>query len=537
MFAEAWEEAKRRKEAKSSRRDYSDYRHKPVEFCEEVLKCILAPKIKDVMRSVNDNTITVAQSCNSYGKSHGAGRVGVWWMKVHDEYKVFMTAAPPFENLKKILWAEFNTALNTPGVLDDELVYSLDVFKSSDKIDRENFVTGVAIPQSGKPEERETKFSGKHSPNLLFIVDEGDAVPEEVYKGIESCMSGGNVKLLIMFNPKMQSGYVYNLIKDKKAHVVTLSAFEHPNVVTGKDVIPGAVDREVTIRRINEWTRPLAEGEKLESDCFEVPEFLVGITAKDWAGVEYPPLKAGWRKITEIMFSYMVLGQYPSQGAMALISEQWISDARNRWDLYVSTFGERPPKGVKPLLGLDVGELGPDYNMCCIRWGGYVPKFNSKTMWNGLDTDQTAMKCYQLYVDNDVDMAFIDATGYGSSVAPSMVRHGRADSNQIRAVSVKSADKPTPFITTELGSFSSLRDQLWWAMREWLRTDPNAMLPPDPALLDDLRAAEYQVVGDKIKIMEKAKFREKLRRSPDRADALSLTFTPIEKPKVLRLVV
>ena len=56
-----------------------------------------------------------------------------------------------------------------------------------------SFIQGVAIPMSGSPEEREAKFSGKHSPVLIFIVDEGDAVPEEVYKGIEGCMSGGEL--------------------------------------------------------------------------------------------------------------------------------------------------------------------------------------------------------------------------------------------------------------------------------------------------------------------------------------------------------
>ena len=40
---------------------------------------------------------------------------------------------------------------------------------------------------------REAKFSGKHAPYLLFILDEGDAIGDEVYRGIESCMSGGRM--------------------------------------------------------------------------------------------------------------------------------------------------------------------------------------------------------------------------------------------------------------------------------------------------------------------------------------------------------
>ena len=165
---------------------------------------------------------------------------------------------------------------------------------------------GVSIPTSGTEAQREGKFSGKHAPYLLFVVDEGDAVPDEVYRAIESCMTGGHARLLVMFNPRHESGAVYRMIRDGRAKVIRLSALHHPNVVTGEDRIPGAVTRETTIRRINEWCRPLAIGERSGAGCFELPEFLVGVTAQSQAGDTYPPLKPGWYKITDPAFSYMV---------------------------------------------------------------------------------------------------------------------------------------------------------------------------------------------------------------------------------------
>jgi hypothetical protein len=90
------------------------------------------------------------------------------------------------------------------------------------------------------------------------------------------------------------------------------------------------------------------------------------------------------------------------------------------------------------------------------------------------------------------------------------------------ANSVKVASKPTE--ETELGEFGILRDQLWWACREWLRTDPGAMLPADEQLLEELHAPTYEVKNGKIKVMDKPTMREVLKRSPDRADALCLTF-------------
>ena len=533
MTAEALAVAKTRKRARLTKARLDKYAEDPVGFGEDILGESFTDDVKAVMESVLRNPVTVAQSANSTGKSHGAARAAAWFFKVFADAKVYMTAAPPFENLKKILWGEvMAVTMKKPELFATDQVRSLDIYRN-----KQSFMTGVAIPMQGKAEERETKFSGKHAPHLLFVVDEGDAVPEEVYKGIESCMSGGFCRLLIMFNPKMQSGYVYRLIKNNQANVVKLSAFNHPNVLTGEEKIPGAVDRTVTIRRIQEWTRPLAENERRGPDCYDLPDFLVGAVAIAHNGQPYPPLAAGVRKIIEPTFSYMVMGEYPAQGAMALISDTWLDAARNRFDLYVAKFGEVPPVGIRPKLGLDVAELGTDGNVACLRWGGYVPRFNSQTLWNGVDSDMTAVMCLQLYLQNDVEIAYIDATGVGSSVAPSMARMGKKDGNHIRAVGVKAAGKPSPFITSELGDFGQMRDQLWWQMREWLREDPNAMLPPDPLMIDDLRAAEYEVVGDKIKLMEKKVFREKLKRSPDRGDALAMTFAPYERPKILKIQV
>jgi hypothetical protein len=91
-----------------------------------------------------------------------------------------------------------------------------------------------------------------------------------------------------------------------------------------------------------------------------------------------------------------------------------------------------------------------------------------------------------------------------------------------RANAVKVVSKPTE--RTDLGEFKNLRSQLWWACREWLRIDTGAMLPPDDALLEELAAPTYEAVNGKIEVMKKPTMRELLKRSPDRADALCLSF-------------
>ena len=50
------------------------------------------------------------------------------------------------------------------------------------------------------------------------------------------------------------------------------------------------------------------------------------------------------------------------------------------------------------------------------------------------------------------------------------------------------------------------------------------MLPPDEMLMEELQTPTYLIDRGKIRIMKKATMREVLKRSPDRADALCLTF-------------
>jgi hypothetical protein len=165
-------------------------------------------------------------------------------------------------------------------------------------------------------------------------------------------------------------------------------------------------------------------------------------------------------------------------------------------------------------MGQDVGEFGSDSNVACFRYGGFVEQF---IVWGGVDTFITGDRAVAEYKCRKVLTANVDGTGVGAGVAPHMQKSGCS------AISVKVASKPTQ--TTEMGEFYILRDQLWWACREWLRTDSGAMLPPDELLAEELQIPTYEIRNGKIRIMQKSTMRELLKRSPDRADALCLTFS------------
>lgn len=452
----------------------------------------------------------MARSANGTGKTHGGARLAIWWYKAHGDSQVYTAAAPPKENLENLLWGEIGAVVHKhPELFAADRVTHLNIRRSP-----QEFITGLAIPQAGDPANRQARFSGKHAPHLMFMLDEGDAIPWEIYLAIESCLSGGHGRLVVFFNPRQMSGPLWTKEKRREARVIELSALDHPNVVTGRDVFPGAVSREKTVKRINEWTEPLGPEEQPDAESFLVPDFLAGAQCFSDAGELYPPLRAGWRRVVNPAFWVMVLGQYPPQAETQLIARQWIDAAVARWQAYVARYGRRPPQHVRPVLGLDVAEFGVDRNVLCARYGGWVA---SLIEWGGVDVIETAIKAATHFQKLDALYINVDGTGIGAGVAPYLQRE-----SGLEAYSIKVGSAPTRKV--DEGEFFQLRDQLWWLAREWLRKDPGAMLPPDESLIDELLCPKYHADGQKIRIDDKATMKARLRRSPDHAESLILTF-------------
>lgn len=514
---------------------YSGYVQDPLKFNQVHLSTTFTPEVQEVVESVRDNTVTIAVSANAIGKSYAAAHIAVWFYKVYQDSKVFLAAAPPEKNLKQILWSELSGIVRRqPHVFSgDKISEDLTIQRN-----KESFISGLVIPSSGSPEVRQAKFSGNHAPHLLFIVDEGDAVPPEVYQGIESCMSGGHARLLIMFNPRADRGHVAGMVKKKQGKVFYLSAFDHPNVVTGENKIPGAVTREKTIERINEMSAPLAPGEKPDIECFEVPEFLVGTTTEDKAGLPYPPIAPGYRKVRNNEFFYKVIGKYPPKSESQLISRAWVEAAQSRWLSYVAIHGEVPPKGTTPVCALDVadGEQDSDLNVLSQIWGTWIPR---QFDWTGMDPDTAAIRtaekvkklCEEYKIDHRKVVVKVDATGVGAGVP---LRLQRLEIAQAKRVMVAAAPTIKMIEGKEEASFYQLRDQLWWMAAQWLEKDTGAMLPPGEELADELCTPTYWK-GErdgKMRVSDRKTMIQLLGRSPDRASSIVLLFAPVSQVAV-----
>lgn len=513
---------------------YEKYRDDPVGFIKDILREEITDDIKEVCIAIRDNTIVQVPSANGTGKTHGAARIIVWAYKCHPGAQIYTAAAPPEDNLRRLLWGEISSIVEKNPALflqDHVKLGSMEITRSA--LER---CVGVTIPQTGDPSTRKARFSGKHAPYLLFVLDEADAIPEEIFEAIQSCMSGGEARLLCLFNPRMRTGPLWTRESRREAKIVRLSAFTHPNVVVGSktvdgkeiNIIPGAVTREITCQRISAWSRPLMPGENaLEGDTFVVPDFLVGYRPKkNDEGEFYPAIQAGIRKVTEPAFCYMVLGRYSSQSENQLISREWCEAAVERRKAYVALFGEVPPVPCRPWLGLDVAEFGKDLNVVTLRYMDFVA---DQILWQGVDIGVSSKKGTDVYKVNDCEIGFIDANGIGAGVWPIMREKG------CQVVRVMVQEKPTEIALTDnavMGQFDMIRDQGWWAMREWIRTSRKAMLPLNSlvpgGLVDQMTAPTYsKTLTGRIKVCSNDIIRTRLRgASPDHATSLMLTFCP-----------
>ena len=204
-----------------------------------------------------------------------------------------------------------------------------------------------------------------------------------------------------------------------------------------------------------------------------------------------------------------------------VIPTAWVRAAQARWT------PDRPELvGTRRLVpqscvSLDVAEGGRDRTVVARRYGDWVAPLIVKP-GTATPTPETAVEMVEpLLLDGGY--AIVDADGLGGK-AYGILRakfKGRAVAYQ----GVKPTlwrDKETVF------EFLNVRAAAHWAMREAL--DPSngstVALPPDPELRAELCAARWERSGRKIKLEEKKDIKERLGRSPDKADAVVQAFWP-----------
>lgn len=221
-----------------------------------------------------------------------------------------------------------------------------------------------------------------------------------------------------------------------------------------------------------------------------------------------------------------------------LVSEDFINDTRERWgeksnEYRVKVLGEFPlaedrvliakelvdaamvrdvvldPKA--PLLfGVDVARFGDDRSVICKRQGNIVIEVKAQ---RGLDLmGLVGWVASEARTDMPAEI-MVDSIGLGSGVA-----------DRLRELGFNVRDVNVSEVSSMNQSAYRLRDELWLAVKDWLNRR-SCKLPRDEVLAQELVsvAYDYHSTGA-IKVESKDSLKNRLKRSPDMADALCLTF-------------
>jgi len=276
----------------------------------------ITPDQRRVVESVLAHRRTATPAGVGVGKTRIAAGLVLWFLFTHVGSKV-VTTAPTSHQVENLLWREIRTAYAQARVpLGGRcLTAQLDV-------DTDWFALGFS-PAVGREEETATRAQGIHAPYVLAVVDEATGVHASVLEAFEGVAVGAHDRLLFIGNPTDPTSAFKAICDSGTAHVVTLSAWDHPNVRHDDPaIIPGAVTRA--------W---VAEHEA------------------SWGGPESALARAKIR------------GLWPEQGDDMLISLAWVEAAQARWIA---------PTGPPSAGGCDVARTGSDETIIQAVYAGGV---------------------------------------------------------------------------------------------------------------------------------------------------------------------
>ena len=221
-----------------------------------------------------------------------------------------------------------------------------------------------------------------------------------------------------------------------------------------------------------------------------------------------------------------------------LVSEDFINDTRDRWgersnEYRVKVLGEFPLAEDRVLIakelvdaamvrdvvldekaplvfGVDVARFGDDRSVLCKRQGNVVIEIKPQ---RGLDLmGLVGWIASEARTDRPSEI-MVDSIGLGSGVA-----------DRLRELGFNVRDVNVSEVSAMNQSAYRLRDELWLAVKEWLNRR-SCKLPRDEVLAQELVSVHYDYHSTgAIKVESKDALKGRLKRSPDMADALCLSF-------------
>jgi hypothetical protein len=491
-------------------------------FARDVLGITLDKEQQDILSSVQFNSKTSVVSGTARGKDVVAAVAAMCFhyltpvfdkdLKLIGNSKTVLSA-PTDRQVLGIMMPEIaklyhNMCVNGFGQIFGGKLTSYDL-----KMDhREWFLTSFVAD-----EHRPEAWSGWHAVNTMFVMTEASGIADSVFHAIEGNLQG-NSRLLIVFNYNRSTGYAAESLLNKQFHSFRLDSLTAPNVLQRRVIIPGQVDFDWVNGRVKDW-------------CMKIPESQFSEIEGDFIWTDENG-DAGYYRPNDL-FRVKVRGMAPKVSSDVLVPEAWIEAANKR-------YLEQQAAGFsinKPLrLGADVAGMGTDATCFCHRYGSLVKQFqilktSGASHMEAAGNIRAILQANTAPAQGDVPKAFIDTIGEGAGTYSRLIELGFENVYSCKFSEAPQYDGQILKDITGQYEFLNMRAYLYWAVRDWLNPANNtgAALPPDKELAQELMQTKWEFQSNgKIKIESKDEIKKRIKRSPDKADSLAMTFYPVE---------
>lgn len=445
------------------------YEDDPVGFCNEVLGVPLIDieagipglwsKQVEILQACITESLIAIRSGHGLGKTYILACIVIWWL--YARRGLVVTTASTWNQVEKVLWREIASLFSKARVkLPGELL------QAELRISRDWFAIGMST-------DNPTAFQGQHHERLLVLVDEAPGVAEPIHQAIGSLATGDKNCIVMVGNPTEVSGTFHEAFRRGSWFRVHMSCWDHPNVITGRSIIPGAVTRKWCEQKLAQWG-------------------------------ENSPLYAS-----------RVLGDFPRSGSDAVISLSQVEYSQDgpRWIEYLRLM----ERNFQPIIfGIDVARKGHNKTVVAIRRGDAIARLVS---WTGKDTMESVGLIRLLSREYRPTLMIVDEVGVGGGVLDRLVE---LDEPALGFHSGRTAQNRS--------LFSNRRSEHHWALRERFETH-RILLPPDDGDLDieqmrsDLTAMTYKIASTgRIQVERKEEMEARGIESPDFADAIAMAF-------------
>lgn len=321
----------------------------------------------------------------------------------------------------------------------------------------------------GLSSDRAERFQGHHAEHLLLVVDEASGVSEEVFEAAAGFLTAEGARLLLIGNPTKTSGEFFDAFHSARAfyNCIRIAATDTP-AFTGEPV---------------------------------APEVMVRLTSRQWV----EDMTAKWGEGSPL-WQVRIAAEFPSESDDVVVS---------LGDLETAGRNEAEP-GLPLVLSVDVARFGSDATTFLVRQGPVARLVHS---YSGRDLMRTTGEVTRLARElqrahGTKPLLVVDDAGLGGGVVDRLRELG--EFKVVAYLGARAARSPA--------DYPNARSEDWFRLAEALpRLDLD---PADDELATDLLAPRYSLDSQARRVVEpKSLTKSRLKRSPDRADALVMAYS------------